>query len=55
MDMGFISPRLSKMETGHLCFTAPVGPPIPLQAPDASQGDARYPAPRIAYGGMQLL
>jgi hypothetical protein len=55
MDMGFTSSRLSKMETNHLRFTAPVGPPISLQTPNARQGAARFPASCHAYHGMQLL
>ncbi len=55
MDMGSTSSRLSKMETSHLCINAPAGPRFSLQAPNARQGDARFPASRYAYRGMQLF
>jgi hypothetical protein len=55
MDMGFTSARLSKMETNHLYFSVPVGPPISLQAPNARQGAARFFASYYAYHGVQLL
>lgn len=55
MDMGFASPRLSKMETSYLFFNAPVGPQISLQTSNTRQGAARFPASRYAYHGVQLL
>lgn len=43
------------METSHLWFTTPIGPPISLQAPNARQGAARFSASYYAYHGIQLL
>ena len=43
------------METSHLCITAPVRPPISLQAPNTRKGVARFPAPHHAYHDKQLF
>jgi hypothetical protein len=55
MDMDHTSSRFSEMETSHLCVTAPVRPPISLQAPDTRQGHARLPTSRYAYHDKQFF
>ena len=55
MDMAHTSPRLSEMETNHLCITVPVETGICLHAPYSREGATRVPAPFYANHDTRLF